>query len=963
MRLLSMGKIKFFFIVFLLFFKVCLSQESEAKEDLMYAFFEKGQSIRWVQKDSAYVYFEKATKLAKEIEDYSSLLGILDNIVITANYHEDLEQYQTSLRSMNFLLADIKKRQKIQDVDYWDTAYLGKLALYYLETKEYTKAKDIFLKLISPWKAIPMKELGETEAEMLYSINGYLGTIYRHQGKYELAEQYYMNNISLVDAHDFFASYIDSYQTGVQQKLAQLYTQMGEHKKANAYYVKNLKWSKEFYVKDKKYKNNLLNAYQKITLSYIVQDSLQKALFFLGQSKPYLLPNDPFYKDALVLYGDIYSGLNEKQNSFNAYKEALENFTEFRNNQPHQDIAEVHGKLARLHLKHKSYKAGLETIQNAFNMAGSDIRITDYIKNPDPNDVFSKTQLLNLLDIKLQLLKHSFVITNERPFQEALLQTSRDILKTFDLLKNEFDSKVDKQFLAEKAYPIFHRMLETVFIAHEKNRSQETLQLALNIAEKNKDFVLLEALRNSQATQYGNVPKNVLEKESQLRAEITNVEKQLFGTTANESGYSDTLFQLKQEYFSFLDTLKNEYPKYHELKYQNRTLNIEEIRKLVLEDNQTLLSFTMAKDYLYAIVISGSKEDFLRLSFNENDREEIKAFYRLLSRPSINGAEKEIYSLGKTLYEKILQQPLENHVTENLLIIPDGELHYLPFDLLRKNGSYLLAMKSIGYGNSVTSLLELKEKPSSKKNNILAFAPSFSGVVSESLDRQFGKLLYNGDEVHKIGGFFVSELVLEEEATLSNFKSNASRFNIVHLATHASANDEYPDYSYLAFTESKDSTESNILYVKDLYDTTLNADMVTLSACQTGIGKLQKGQGMMSLSKGFYYAGAKSLVNTLWKINDKSTVKLMEYFYEELSRGKSKTEALRLAKLKYLESTDDELLKHPYYWAAFVVSGDTSPLVKNTTLLWVLGLGFIPLLFVGLFSKRRKDFKKIQLVN
>lgn len=963
MRLLSMEKIKFFFIVFLSISRVCFSQESEAKLDLMYTYFEKGQSKKWVQKDSAYFHFEEATKLAKEIEDYGSLLGILDNIVITANYHEDLEKYQTSLKRMDSLLSNVEIRKEIEEIDYWDTAYLGKLALLYLETKENTKAKDIFLKIISDWKAMPYKDLDDTEAEMYYSINGYLGTIYRRQGKYELAEQYYLNNISLVTAHDLFAPYRDSYETGVQQSLAQLYTQMGEHKKANTFYVKNLKWSKEFYAKDKKYKNNLLNAYQKITISYIVQDSLQKALFFLEQSKPYLLPKDPFYKDALLLYGDIYSGLNEKEDAFNAFQRALENFTEFRNNKPHQDISEVHGKIARLHLKHRGYQAGLKTIQNAFNMAGNDIRITDDVKNPDPNDVFSKIQLLNLLDIKLQLLQQSFVITGERIYQKAFLQTSRDILKTFDLLKNEFDSKVDKRFLAEKAYPIFHRILETVFIAYKEDRSKETLQLALAIAEKNKDFVLLEALRNSQATQYGNVPKDVLEREYQLRAEITNVEKQLFDTTANESGYSDTLFQLKQEYFDFLDTLKVKYPKYHELKYQNRILNLEKIRIQLLEDNQTLVSFTMAEDHLYAIIINGSKEDFLKLPFNEFDREAIRTFYGLLSRPSINGSEKEIHELGNTLYEKILQKPLENYVAENLIIIPDGELHYLPFDLLQENGSYLLETKSIGYGNSVTSLLELKEKPSSKKNNLLAFAPSFSGVVTESLERQFGKLLYNDDEVHKIGGFFGSEVVLKEEATLSNFKSNASRFNIVHLATHASANDEYPDYSYLAFTKTKDSTESNILYIKDLYNMTLNANMVTLSACQTGIGKLQKGQGMMSLSKGFYYAGAKSIVNTLWKINDKSTVQLMENFYEELSRGKSKTEALRLAKLKYLESTDDELLKHPYYWAAFVVSGDASPITNNNTLMWVLGLGFIPLLLVGFFSKRRKDFKKIQLVN
>ena len=179
------------------------------------------------------------------------------------------------------------------------------------------------------------------------------------------------------------------------------------------------------------------------------------------------------------------------------------------------------------------------------------------------------------------------------------------------------------------------------------------------------------------------------------------------------------------------------------------------------------------------------------------------------------------------------------------------------------------------------------------------------------------------------------------------------------MATHATANDTYPDYSYLAFAQAEDSNQSNILYIKDLYNMSLNADMVTLSACETGIGQLKNGQGMLSLSKGFNYAGAKSIVNTLWNINDKSTVKLMEYFYEGLSKGYSKPEALRLAKLKYLETTEDDLLKHPYYWAAFRVSGDTSPLSSGTTTIWwiSIGLGVTFLFISGYFAIKKVSNK------
>lgn len=926
----------------LMLFPVLLfSQSTQEEEALMYSYFEKGFNYRYVKKDSAYHHLEKALALAGAIDDYDSSLGILDHITITADYHHDLPKFRKTLQQVNVLLSKKEVLQKILDPEYWQLGYIMWLASYHFETMEFVKAKDLFIEARSHFDEGHTEHFTASQAERLYTLYSSLGTTYMNLGNYELAELNYLRSIELAKTSEAIKEYSEAFTTGANQSMAQLYTRMGKHKDANMFYVKNLAWSKTYYQEDKKYKNNLVNAYQKITLSYIVQDSLQKALFFLDQSRPYLLIADPFYKDALLLYGDIYSGLNYEQKALDNYLKALTVFTEFRASNPHQDIAEVHGKIAMLYLKQKNYQEGLETIRNAFNVAGNNIRINDFKQNPDPKEVFSKTQLIKLLDIKLRLLQGRFEELDAATYRDAALQTCRDILKTFDLLKREFDSKLDKQFMAEKAYPIFYHMMENAHEAYENERSPEILQLALNIAEMNKDFVLLEALRNAQAVDYGDVPKNVVEKEAQLRAEITNLEKQLFDATETDNGFSNALFKQKQEYYGFLDTIKKKYPKYHELKYQNRVLDLATVRKKVLDNNGALISYTMADDYLYAIVVNGSKEDFLKLPFNETDREAIRKFYRLLSSPSINRGEKETSDIAHLLFKKILKKPLKEFDTENLTIIPDGELHYLPFDLLQENGSYLLETKIIGYGNSVTSLLELKEKVPAKANKMLAFAPSFSGSVTENTNRQFGKLLYNDDEVKKIGVFYDTEMLLEKEATLANFMSKTSQFNVYHLATHASANDEYPDYSYLAFTETEDSTARNILYIKDLYNMSLDADMVTLSACQTGIGKLQKGQGMLSLSKGFYYAGAKSLVNTLWKINDKSTVKLMEYFYQGLSKGYSKSEALRKAKLMYLDTTDDALLKHPYYWAAFVVSGDVSPISNNNTLWWwILGIAF-----------------------
>jgi len=945
-------------LIIIFFLPISLfAQGSDQREDLMNTFYDRGYDEIYSNRDSAYHYLGKALKIASEISDYNTGLDILSYMVIASDYHYDLKNYNSFLERTKTLLEIDSITSKVENLKVYQDLYLENKANYYYKTNELAKAKTIYLDLRSRYEGLPVESLSAIETQSLFSVNNFLATIYKHMGRYELSQQFYLKNRKLVNESNSLADYSAVYLNNVDHLMAQLLGQMGKYEEANELQTKVLDYYKVKYSEDGKYKNNLVSSYQKITTTLIAQDSLKKAISYLDESQEYLLKEDPFYKEALVLYGIIYTELKNGQKALDNYQRALEAYKEYRQQEPHQDIAEVYGNIAGFYLRDEDYSRGLEALKKALNASGRDIVIENFQENPEPDKVFSKRQLLRILDIKLQLLQIAHSKTHDSKYLEASFQTNKVILNTFDLLKKEFDSKLDKQFLAEKAYPIFHRMLGITFEYYQKKRSKELLELALNISEKNKDFLLLEALRNAQATQFGNVPKEILEKEAQLRAEITNVEKELFDANETESGFSEDLFKLKQRYYGFLDTIKSKYPKYHELKYQNTTLNLETVRKKVLDDNSALISYTMASDNLYAIVIDGSKEDFLRIPFKEDDWESIRKFYRSLSSPSINWSEKEIGIIAEKLHEKILKRPLADFDSENLTIIPDGELYYLPFDLLQENGTYLLETKNIGYGNSVTSLLELKEKKAAKTNRMLAFAPSFSGTVTANTDRQFGKLLYNDDEVLRIGSFYENETLLKNDASLANFKANTSSFNIFHLATHASANDEYPDYSYLAFTETKDSIEDNILYIKDLYNLTLNADMVTLSACQTGIGKLQKGQGMMSLSKGFYYAGAKSLVNTLWKINDKSTVTLMEYFYEGLSQGESKTEALRNAKLRYLETTEDDLLKHPYYWAAFMVSGDTMPLTPNTNLWWILGVAILAILVSGFYFKNYKSKK------
>jgi CHAT domain-containing protein len=170
--------------------------------------------------------------------------------------------------------------------------------------------------------------------------------------------------------------------------------------------------------------------------------------------------------------------------------------------------------------------------------------------------------------------------------------------------------------------------------------------------------------------------------------------------------------------------------------------------------------------------------------------------------------------------------------------------------------------------------------------------------------------------------------------------------------------DDNPLYSLLAFTTAEsndpaDTIEDNRLYAYEIYNLPLNAEMAVLSSCSSGYGKMHRGEGMMSLARGFYYAGCPSIVMTLWQVSDKSSSELMTDFYKYLKKGKSKQEAMRLAKIDYLDASDD-LTSNPYFWSGFVVLGDSSPIYRRSGMVYWIS---IIALFIGilLFFQYKKS--------
>jgi CHAT domain-containing protein len=335
---------------------------------------------------------------------------------------------------------------------------------------------------------------------------------------------------------------------------------------------------------------------------------------------------------------------------------------------------------------------------------------------------------------------------------------------------------------------------------------------------------------------------------------------------------------------------------------------------------------------------------------------------------------------GAWLYDMILRDPLSifgKNKVKKLIIIPDGILNYVPFEMLfnpakmpQSNWAdipFLMKDYTISYANSSNLLSQqLQHKPHSARNLFAGFAaqykpndaPTIAMRAALTRDNAYD-LPYAQKEVVAIQAMVGGTLFTQNASNESNFKAKANQFRILHFAMHAVPDSLNPTLSKLLFTyNAQDTIEDNDLTAAELYSMHLNADLAILSACQTGYGKINRGEGVMSLARAFTYAGVPATVVSLWKVPDNTTQEIMITFYKNLKAGQSKDEALRNAKQTFLSNhAESSELQNPFYWAGFVAVGNMNPIDMSppNQMLWIVSCLLI--LFVGttLFLRYKKD--------
>jgi CHAT domain-containing protein len=637
-----------------------------------------------------------------------------------------------------------------------------------------------------------------------------------------------------------------------------------------------------------------------------------------------------------------------------------------------REIGKVHFALGELYRQFDRPEQALDHYQMALHCVLNGFKTNDPLANPEAASFYAENTIMEALGGKAQAFESLF---EHHPDNRAWLEKS---IQCHDLL-----------FEAEKEYRRVHhyqssklttvaescerseKAIEAVWRASQVLQDEKLLEKAFHFAEKSRSSLLYEALRHSDASSVANVPASLLRQEIEINERLTDLEKALFlckqkGDAGQTERLQNEAFNAAKALADLRKTIETNYPEFYRLKYRQDALGAPETRRL-LKENQALVEYFVGDSAIFVFLLKQDgftvkrvKKDFPLEQWVTQFRQGIEAF-------QFPGSKRDslcaVYTkLGQSLYQKLLQ-PLEKQgLPKNLVIVPGGILGFLPFDALLyekpavacafQKYPYLVRRHNISYNYSSTLFKELLQPDTRQATKgFAAFAPSFP----DNNGSGFGALQFNIPGAEEIAALTDGDLFQRDEATAVAFRRQAGDYGLLYLSTHAKANTDEGDFSFIVLAHEKGGYDT--LFVKDIYNLPLAADLVFLGACETGSGEWYNGEGIISLARSFLYAGARSIVTTLWSVNDQSNKSLTTSFFHRLWEGAPKDEALRFAKLDQLENAPQDLYAHPVYWAAYTPIGNMSPV--KTGLPWaglLTGCGAVALAGAGFY--RAVSWKK-----
>lgn len=489
----------------------------------------------------------------------------------------------------------------------------------------------------------------------------------------------------------------------------------------------------------------------------------------------------------------------------------------------------------------------------------------------------------------------------------------------------------------------YYNMIDVLAKLSEQEPDKNYDREALHYVEKAKARAFLDRLELSQVGIQSGVDKELLDEEDELMKAIAGFNSRLIDSNLTQEQRSELFEQMKGSEGE-LEALKRKMritnPVYAGLKYPS-VVTVEEAQDLIREESTAFFVYCIGGESSYAFVIEKDRYRIFPLPPAEQIRSSVKSYLQIIS-----DRDSQDFDMGYRLFSTLVLPGLQMKV-KRIIFVPDDILHFLPFETLvsqSENRRWLIQDYVVSYVPSITALREIRlreemEKVRPKKD-ILAFGdPQFNSdneakgyavfpVRNITENKRLSRLEYSQLEVEGISALFKKadrDVYTGRQATEERLKkAELTDYRVVHLATHGFIDNLSPARSAIIFSMAENSVEDGFLQMREVFGLKFNADLVSLSACQTGLGQFIKGEGIEGISRAFLFAGASSVLMSLWAVNDQASFQFMERFYTHLASAQTAVDALRMSKLEMIHST---ALAHPFYWAGFVISGEADKVI------------------------------------
>lgn len=606
---------------------------------------------------------------------------------------------------------------------------------------------------------------------------------------------------------------------------------------------------------------------------------------------------------------------NEALNLTKEAKSAMQGFWKIN----HREL--VNSKLVEIEalIKLKDEQASAAAIASFEN---------DYLPNGKiayPNIQFSIASFLQLQMSHLQTFNDElgmsfpkFEIKINKVYYQSLASTGDQLTKL----------QITKSFKK-----LYDEAIKFCFTQFQNDGDEKWVEFGIQAMETSKNLRFRENLIRANLNNFKNVPSHILDTLGSFELKISKLKSSL--DLENDILLRDDLLsryeRRKNEFDIFLQSLKQEFPDFFQLFYDAPTLDFAAMKKKLKDRGIDLVAFHYSNDNLYRVLLTSSQMKIDTINREKSNQ------YALEYLKTISSHESMDYIMNGQLIYDVIFQGIE--LSDDLMVLRDGMLAKIPFEAFVDDAEeFLLTNHRINYLNS---LFELNHYSNERASQILAFVPGFfDEMKSTDSNNRFlpqPHAVKLGDKLKsKYSGLFL----FDQQATDAAFVKQVQDYDVLHLTTHFKLDNKRPLQSELYFVPEESQQTDGILTLSELFAIPMNAKLAVLIACETGTGYYEEGEGLISLAKAFSFAGCPSSVMSLWEIDEKNSVQIIELFYDQLEKTKSTVSSLRNAKLEYLNSSHDDL-QHPYYWSGITLLGPDMHIHLKTKIGGEAWLGFI----------------------